>query len=149
VTKGQQKLNQVINENMGHCNYRSSSRERYSNPSLNSNLGRNHASYEENHSLDKINKNVNYSLPVMESRKSLNNNGGEKYDMPNWTTGIQKLKNIDSYSHTYPQKISESYSESSIYQILSRLDHLEARMNTTENKVRLSSELSQLKTTEK
>ena len=137
IKSNQQRLNEAINRNLNLQPLRSS-RGWY-------NIERSKNSYEEEYKA-----NINNSVPILSYKhQNIANITVDKSDAPSWATGIQQTsvfdsRNGDASSHGY-----ESIPESTLCKIMKRLDQLENRINTTNDKIRISEEISDLKYGEK
>lgn len=139
----QQRLGQAITQNLQLNSYRSQNKDKYSSMLLN------------NHSYEEMSRpDTNLSFPLHSSKLCHTTDGAEskpssltmfefnsfEIDFPSWATGVQPI-----------QLVSQGPADNNeiMHQILSKLNQMERRMNNTDEKIRISGQLSELKYTEK
>lgn len=139
----QDKLSKAINMNLNHDSSRKTKAENYTSMLI-SNM-----SYE----TDQKETDANHTVPLIFNNSKLNGNDSRELlvnEISNWATGIQQMPTFEAQrSSTYSNNIYESMHDGTLYQILQRLDQFEHRLNSTDEKIRISKEIQTLKTDEK
>jgi len=145
TSKNMNKLGNVINDNLNRSSVESNSHDRYAN------ITRYHQSFEASPKYDDADHDINHTLPVDYSRANLCHTAPcesyEKYDIPSWKTGAQPKSSYKS--NKIDQSQFEQMQNGSMSQVLSRLTQLEYRMKSTDDKIRITQEITQLKQGEK
>ena len=138
-SKKKKKLNEVINQNLNLNSFRSMSKDRYGNM-----MSQN--SYEVEQRVD-----TNHSVPLIPLQNNLcNMTAGFSREVPNWATGVQQMPNYEPQMRSsVNNRSSESVNDGTINHIMLKLSQLEHRIHSTEENMRISREIADLKYGEK
>jgi hypothetical protein len=138
----QHKLNKEIIRNLNPNMNREAKTENYSSMLI-SNM-----SYE----TEAKESDANHTVPLIYTNSKANGiDSGEMRtnDIPHWTTGVQRMPTFEAHrSSTYSNNYEQRH-DNVLNQIFHKLDQFEHRLNSTDEKIRISKEINELKTDEK
>ena len=152
-SKNKDRLNEVIHRNLNADSFKSMSKCRYNNYTAMNDYDN---SYEELNSI-KLDSNHTAPMPIPPGYVPFDPRSGMKNPKineitSNWTTGIKKINEFqDSLQNQSEDRyfINTAASEVTLNKLIKRIVHLEHRMNATDDKIRVSEQILDLKYNEK